>query len=173
MCACSNSCQYIQYTSIYLTGIGLAGYRIALFESHLLSDHRINLINCLLISIKKFQEACLCTCRSLRAKQLQRAQYIVQIFQIHRKFLNPESCSLTNCCRLCRLEMSKRQCWLGFILICKICQLCNHIHQLGTHQLQCFMHHDNIGIIPYITGSCSQVNDSLCLRALLPICIYM
>ena len=44
-------------SGIHFTGIGLSGYRIAVLESHLLCDHRINLVDRLLISVKQFQES--------------------------------------------------------------------------------------------------------------------
>ena len=65
MCTCSDSRKDIQHTGINLSGIGLSRNRIAGFESHLLCDHRIDLVNGLLIPVKKFQEAGLCTGCSL------------------------------------------------------------------------------------------------------------
>ena len=65
VCTCCNSGKYIHNSCIHFTGIGLSGYRIACFKSHLLSNHWIDLINGLLISFKQFQETCLCTGCSL------------------------------------------------------------------------------------------------------------
>ena len=119
MCACRNTCKNIQDSCIYFAGIGLSGYRIAVLESHLFCDHRINLVDCLLIPFEQFQETCLCSGSSLGTQKFQCAHYIFQIFQIHQEFLCPESCTFTNCCRLCRLEMCKCKSWLFFVFICK------------------------------------------------------
>ena len=67
MSTCCDSCEYIQYTGVYLTGISLSGYRIALLESHLGCDHRIDLVDGLLISVEQFQERSLGSGGSLRA----------------------------------------------------------------------------------------------------------
>ena len=80
MGAGSNSCQDIQHSGIHFSGISLSGYRIAGFESHFLSDHRIDLVNSLLISVKKLQEAGLGSCGSFRAQKFHSAEHIIQIF---------------------------------------------------------------------------------------------
>ena len=69
--------------------------------------------------------------------------------------------------------MGKCQCRQIFVFFCKFCQLCDHIHQFFLYQFQSFGHNNNIGVVTYITGSCTQMDDSLCLRALYTICIYM
>ena len=50
----SNAGKAVSYT--HLTGIGLAGYGIALLEAHLGSDHGIDLVDGLLIPVEQFQE---------------------------------------------------------------------------------------------------------------------
>ena len=65
MSAGSDTCQDIQHSGIYFSGIGLSGNRIAGFESHFLSDHRIDLIDFFLVPVKKLQEAGLGSCSSL------------------------------------------------------------------------------------------------------------
>ena len=67
MCGCRNTCQYVGYSGIHLTGIGLSGYGIALLEAHLGSDHGINLVDGLLIPVEQFQEGCLGSGGSLGA----------------------------------------------------------------------------------------------------------
>ena len=173
MCTCCNTCKNIQDSCVDFAGVGLSGNRIALLESHLLCDHRIDLINCFLISIKKFQEACLCSGCSLGSKKLETSENIFQILKIHHEFLSPQSSTFTNSCRLCRLEMGKCQCRLILIFICEFGKLCDHIDQFLLNQLQSFCHYDDICIISYITGGCTQMNDSLCFRALYSICIHM
>ena len=69
--------------------------------------------------------------------------------------------------------MGKCQCRLVFICISKVTELGDDVNEFFTHQLQGLVHHDNVSIIAYITGSSSQVDDSFCLRALYAICIYM
>ena len=60
--------RYIEYTGIGLSGIGLPRYCHTCGKAHFLRDHRINLIDRLLIAVKQFQKACLCTSRSLGAQ---------------------------------------------------------------------------------------------------------
>ena len=69
--------------------------------------------------------------------------------------------------------MCESQCGLCFIFICKRSKLCNYIDQFLTYKLQGFCHNDNIGIITYITGGSSQMDDSFRFRTLHSICIYM
>ena len=173
MCTCCNTCKNIQNSGINLTGIGLSGNRIALPESHLLCDHRIDLVDGFLISVKKLQKACLCSCCSLGTKKLKASKDILQILKIHHEFLCPQSSTFTNSCRLCRLEMGKCQRRLILIFICKLRKLCDHIDQLLLNQSESFCHYDNVCIISYITGGCAQMNDSLCFRTLYSICIHM
>ena len=52
--ACRDSRKYVQHSCIHLPGIGLTGYRITRLKSHLFCDHRIDLVNRLLIAVKKF-----------------------------------------------------------------------------------------------------------------------
>ena len=73
MCTCSDSRKDIQHTGVHFSGISLSGNRIAGLESHLLGDHRIDLVDSLLISVKEFQEACLCTGCSLGTKKFHSA----------------------------------------------------------------------------------------------------
>ena len=173
MCTCSDACQYIDHSGIDFSGVGLAGYRIALFESHLLCNHRIDLVDGLLISVKQFQKACLCPGCSLGTEQFHASKYIVQIFEIQTELLHPKRCTFSDGCRLCRLKMGKCQGRLVFVFICKFCQLCQYIDQFLFHQLQCFCHHDNVGIVTNIAGGCSQMDDAFCFRALYAICIHM
>ena len=69
--------------------------------------------------------------------------------------------------------MGKCQSRLIFIFFCKFCQLSHHIDQLFTNQLESLCHNNNICVVSYIAGGCSQMNNPLCLGALLTISIYM
>ena len=69
--------------------------------------------------------------------------------------------------------MGECQCGLGLILFCKISQLLHHIDQLLTNQLQSLGHYDNIGVVAYIAGGCTKMDNSCCLGTLLSISIYM
>ena len=62
--------------------------------------------------------------------------------------------------------MSKCQSWLIFILCCKLGKLRDHVHKFLADKFQCLCHNDNVGVISYITGGCSQMDDAFCLRAL-------
>ena len=161
-----NACQDIQDSCVHLAGIGLSGYRIAVLEAHFFRDHRVDLIDRLLISVKQLQEACLCTGGSLASQQFQRALYVLQIFQIHQELLHPQRCALAHGRRLCRLEMGKRQRRLIFIFICKLCQFSDHIDQFFLHQLQRLVHHDDVRVVSHIAAGSSQMDDSLCFRTL-------
>ena len=120
MCAGCNTGKYIYYASIQFTGIGLSGNREACVKSHFLCNQFVRFFTFALITVKQLKETCLCTGSSFRTKKLHMRQHMIQIFQIHHKFLNPKRCTLTNCCRLCRLEMSKCKRRKVFVFHCKI-----------------------------------------------------
>ena len=69
--------------------------------------------------------------------------------------------------------MSKCQSWLIFILCCKLGKLRDHVHKFLADKFQCLCHNDNVGVISYITGGCSQMDDAFCLRALYTKCVYV
>ena len=69
--------------------------------------------------------------------------------------------------------MSERQGRLVFVFVSKFCQLCHHVDEFFADQSQAFGHDDQIGVITNIAGGCSQMDDALCLRALLSIGIYV
>ena len=69
--------------------------------------------------------------------------------------------------------MSKRKGRLRFILIREAGKLIDYIDQFLSDQFQCLCHHDNICIISNITGSRSEMDDSLRLRTLLTISVDM
>ena len=62
--------------------------------------------------------------------------------------------------------MCKCQSRLILILCSKLGQFCDNVHKFLAYKLQCFCHNDNISVISYITGGCSQMDDAFCLRAL-------
>ena len=173
MRACRNSRKDIQHPGVYFTGICLSGNRIAALESHFLSNHGIDPVDGLLVSVKQFQETCLCSCGSLGAQKFQASQHIFQILQVHEEFLSPECGAFSHCCGLRRLEMSKRQRRLRFIFIREPGKFSDYIDQFLSHQLQRFRHHDNIRIITHIAGGCSEMDDTFCFGALYAVCIHM
>ena len=67
---CCDTSQYIQYSGVYFTRVSLTGYRYAFLKAHLLSDHRIDLVDGLLISVKELQKTCLGSGGSLGSQQL-------------------------------------------------------------------------------------------------------
>ena len=69
--------------------------------------------------------------------------------------------------------MSKRQGRLCFIFISKFSQLIQNTDKFLTYQLQGFCHNDDIGVVSYVAGSCTQMDDSLCLRALESVSVYV
>ena len=169
----SDTGQNIDHTGIHLTGIGLSGYGIAGLESHLLSDHGIDLVDGFLISVEQLQKACLGSCGTLTSQKLHAVDHVADILIIQHQFLQPQGCSLTYCCRLSRLEMSKGQCRQSFVFIRKFGQLGDDIHQFFLYQLQGFRHYDNICIIANVAGCGAQMNDRFCLRTLYTKSIYM
>ena len=173
MRAGGNASQYIQNSCIHFSGISLPGYRITSSESHLFRDHRIDLVNGLLIPVKELQKACLGSCGSLGSQQFQAAKDIIQILQIHFKLLHPERRPLADCGRLCRLKMGKCKRRLCLILVCKPGKFRDHIDQLCPHQPQCLRHYDYIGIISHIAGCGAKVNNAFCLGALYTIGVHM
>ena len=173
MCTLCNACQYIQYSGIYFSGIGLARNRITAGKAHLLCNHLISLAAFCMIALKQFQETGLSTGSSLGAQKLHIRQHMIQILQIQAKLIQPQRCPFSNRCRLCRLEVGKCQRRLIFIFICKFRQLCHHIDQFFANQLKSLCHNNNICVVSYIAGGSSQVNNSLCLGALLTVSIYM
>ena len=69
--------------------------------------------------------------------------------------------------------MGESQGRLIFVFICEIAELGDDVDKLFANQLQGFAHHDNIRVVAYIAGSCSQVDDSFCLGTLHTVCVYM
>ena len=65
-----DTCENVQHTGIHFSGIGLAGYGVSGLEAHLLSDHRIDFVDGLLISVEELQEAGLGSGGSLGAEKL-------------------------------------------------------------------------------------------------------
>ena len=169
----SNSAENIQHTCIQLTGICLSGNRKTCFKSHLLGNSLISLFAFLMVAIKKLQETCLCTCCTFGTKKLQLRNNIIHIIQIHDQFIEPKSCSLTNSCRLSRLKMCESQCRHISVLHSKIFQFCNNIDQFLSDNVKRFTHNDHICIVANITGCRTQMDNPLCLRALLSVSINM
>ena len=63
------------------------------------------------------------------------------------------------------------QCRHALVLHGKLRQICQNIDQLPANDFQSVPHDNNVCIIANIAGSCSQVNDALCVRTNLSICI--
>ncbi len=169
----SNSRQYVQHSGIHLPGIGLPRHRITGFKSHLLCDHRVDLVDLLLVALEQLKEACLGAGSAFGAQELQGALHIFQVFKVHGEFLHPKCRPLPYGRRLCRLKMGERQRRQSLVLIRKPCKLGDHIHKLLPDDLKCLGHHDHIRIISHITGSRAKVDDPLGLGALLPVGIHM
>ena len=168
-----NACENVCHPGIDLSGICLPRYGIAFFKSHLCGNHGINLVYRLLVLVKQLQEACLCPRRSLRSQQLEASRNVLQILQIHQKFLHPERCAFSDCRRLGRLEVCKRKCRKVLVLVRKLCQLVNDIDQLFVHELERLVHHDDVCVVPDIARSRPKMDDARCLWTLLPISIHM
>ncbi len=79
MGACRNPCKHIQCSRIHFTGIGLSRYRVTRLKPHLLRNHRIYLVNRLLISLEQLQKARLSTRSPFGSKKFKRPLHIFQI----------------------------------------------------------------------------------------------
>ena len=69
--------------------------------------------------------------------------------------------------------MRKRQRRLCFLLIRELCKLRNNIHQLLPDDLQSLIHGDDIRVIAHIAACSAQMDNTLCLRALHAVSVYM
>ena len=69
--------------------------------------------------------------------------------------------------------MGKTQCRHCLVFICKVCKFIDNYNKSLADEIQALAHDDDIGIVTDITGSCTEVNDSLCTRALNTICMDM
>ncbi len=168
-----NTRKHIRHSGICFAGICLPGYRITVGKPHFFCNHRIDLIDRFLIVVKQLLKARLRSGRSLRAKQLHGKYDIVDIFQIHQKFLQPQRRPFPYRRWLRRLKMRKRQRWQTFIRICKPGKLCDDIQQFLSNQMQRLRHHNNIGIISHIAGRCAKMNNAGCFWTLQSISIDM
>ncbi len=98
---------------------------------------------------------------------------MLHFLQIQNKFIQPQARPLSDGRRLCRLEMRKAKRRLIFIFARKSGKCRNDIYKLFVHQTQCIPHDDNVRIVTHIAAGCSKVNDSLGLRALQTVRVYM
>src|SRR5699024_9368609 len=114
-------------------------------------------------SVKELQEAGLCSRSSLGSQKLQASQHVLQILQIHHKLLEPERCPLSYSGGLGRLEVREGQSGKLLVPVGEIRQLCYHVHDLLSHQLQRLGHDDDVRVVPHVAGCGSQVDDALCL----------
>jgi hypothetical protein len=69
--------------------------------------------------------------------------------------------------------MGEGQRGLGLIFVSELSELRNDIHQLLLQKLQALCHHDDVRIVPHVTGSGPQMDNARRLGALLAICIHM
>jgi hypothetical protein len=125
-----DACQHVCHPGVHLSGISLPGHGEALREPHLLSDHRVYLIDGLLVSVEQLQEGSLGARGALGAQKLHIPQHIVQILQIQVELLHPQRGPLPHRGGLGRLEMGEGQSGLGLMLFREIGQFLDDIHQL-------------------------------------------
>ena len=173
MSTCCNSGKNIAHAGIQFTGIRLSGYREAGIKSHFFSDHFICFFTSLFVALKQFKETCLCSRCSFGTKKFHMGKHMIQIFQIHHKFLHPKCRTFSDGRRLCRLKMRKGKRRKIFILHRKLRKFVDNIDQFLLNQFQSFCHNDNVCVISDITGGRTKVNDSGSFRTLLSIRIHM
>ena len=171
--ACRDAGEHIQHSGVYLSGVGLAGYRIAGGKAHLLRDHGIQSVHLIHVAVKQLQEGCLSSGGSLGTQKLHGGNHIVQILQIQVKLLHPQGGALSYRGGLSGLKMG--ECQRGKILVAvrKGGKFCQHVHQFFLHQLQSLCHDDDVRIVAHIAGGRAQMDDALCLRALHAVSINM
>ena len=126
-----------------------------------------------MISVKKLQEAGLGAGGSLGTQKAHGTDQVIQVIQIQLKLHHPQGGALTNRGWLGRLEVGERKCGQILVFFSEPGQLRQHVEQFLPHQLQGLSHDDNIRIISHVTGGSTQMNDSLCLRALYTVGIDM
>ena len=171
--ALCNSRQGAQYKIVNLPAVGLAGNRYYLLKTQLLRNGFLHSLDFGGIPVKQFHKTGLGSGSTLAAPECQILQTVLHFQIIHVELVDPQSCALAHCGQLGRLQMGVGQCRHILVLPGKICQQRNDIEQLAPDYLQTFLHHQNIGIIAHITAGSAQMDNSLGIRTLYAIGIYM
>ena len=98
---------------------------------------------------------------------------MVDLGQIHHQLVGPQGSTLAHGGGLCGLAVGVGHAGHILVLLGKVCQLCQHTHQLFAHQLQTLPHHDDIGVVAHIAAGGTQMDDTGCLGALLAVGVDM
>ena len=163
----------VENDRIHKTGICLAGYRHAAVKSHLLSDHGIQAVHLVQVSVKELQEGRLRSCRSLAAQKLEICKHMLYFAQSQIEFLHPQCRSLAYGCRLRGLEVRKSQGGKALVFVSEFREFGQHVDQLAADQSERLSHDYDVRIVAHIAAGGAQVNDSLRLGALQAVCIDM
>ena len=94
---------------------------------------------------------------------------MVDLGQIHHQLVGPQGSALAHSGGLCGLAVGIGHAGHILVLLGKVRQLCQHTHQLFTHQLKTLPHHDDVGVIAHIAAGGTQMDDACCLGALLAV----
>ena len=173
MCGLGDAGEHAEHTEIDLTAVGLAGYRIAGREAHLLCDHLIELAALRMITVEELEEGRLGAGGTLRSEKLQGAEYILEILEVEHELVQPQGRTLADGCRLCRLEVGIRKCRHILILHRELAELVDDIDELLMHELEALPHDDDIRVVADIAGGRTEVDDALRIRALYAVCVHM
>ena len=169
--ALANTGQCVQDKSIHLAAVGLAGHRYNGLgvKAHLLCNGSIHGTDLVGIALEQFHKGSLRTGGALDTAQLQGSQTMVDLSQIHHQLVGPQGSALAHGGGLCGLAVGVGHARHILVLLGKVRQLCQHTHQLFTHQLKTLPHHDDVGVIAHIAAGGPQMDDACCLGALLTV----
>ena len=168
-----NAGEHAEHAEINLTAVGLAGYRIAGGEAHLLCDHLVELAALRMIAVKQLEEGRLGAGGALGSEELQGAEYILEILEVEHELIQPQGRTFTDGRRLCRLEVGIRKCRHILILHREPTELIDDVHELLMHELETLPHDDDIGVVADIAGGRTEVDDALRIRALYTVSVHM
>ena len=169
----SDTGEHAENTEIDLTAVGLAGYRIAGREAHLLCDHLVEPAALRMIAVEQLEEGRLGAGGTLGAEELQGAEYILEILEVEDELVQPQRRTLSDGRRLCRLEVGVRERRHILILHRELTELVDDIDELLMYELETLPHDDDIGVVADIAGGRTEVDDALRVRALYAVRIHM
>lgn len=162
----SDGREHLVHAVVPLAGVGLAGDGEHTLEASLFGDHAVELHNLFFVAIEQVHETGLRTGRALHAAEREHFDEEVHFFQVDEEVLEPEAGALTHRGELGGLEVRGTE--LGHVLVFhrELAELVHHAAKTLAHDDQSLLHLDEVGVVAHESGSCAQVDDALCLRAL-------
>ena len=163
----------MHYVCVNLSRVRLTGHVHRLVKAHFGCDEFVKRFDLFTIAVKELKKTCRRTRRTLATQQSQARKFKVKCFKVYDEVLKPERCTLADRCRLCRLEVCVAKRCKCFMFVCKIANFRYKRNELASHELQCFTHNDNIGVVANVATRCAQMNDWLCLWANFAVCKHV